>query len=256
MEDSVDEIKTRANKDSRSLGDLTAAELQSISPPVLHGRRRGKKLTAYHTHLIESTLPNVTLSLNKKIINAAEIFVNRPLDLWLEIGFGGGEHLACIARQNPEAGFIGCEAFHNGVAKALALIAGEPAHNIRFFEGDAGLVIDALPDACLKGVYLLYPDPWPKRRQHKRRFLSDSMLQRLARVIKPGGELRFATDIDHNAGWTLARVLRSPDFCWKAVSAKDWQAPWSGWQGTRYETKALLEGRKPAYFTFERGNIK
>jgi tRNA (guanine-N7-)-methyltransferase len=224
----------------------------SFSPPALHGRRRGKKLTAYHTHLIEASLPRLALTLDEKITNVPRLFAHRPQDIWLEIGFGGGEHLVGLAKQNPQAGFIGCEAFHNGVAKALALIADQSSHNIRLFEGDAGFVINALPDACLQTVCLLYPDPWPKRRQHKRRFLSDSMLTRLARVIKPGGELRFATDIDHNAGWTLARVLRSPDFCWNARNPKDWQTPWEGWEGTRYEAKALQEGRKPAYFVFQR----
>jgi len=113
-------------------------------------------------------------------------------------------------------------------------------------------VIEALPQSALDGVYLLYPDPWPKRRQRKRRFLSDEMLGRLARVMRPGAELRFATDIDDNAGWTLTRVLRSADFTWTARNAKDWRSPWEGWSGTRYETKAILVGRRPVYLTFQR----
>ncbi len=170
----------------------------------------------------------------------------------MEVGFGGGEHLAVEALRQPELGFIGCEPFVNGVAKILALIAETDLVNIRLYNGDAGDVIDALPDRSLSRVYLLYPDPWPKRRQHKRRFLSDDMLARLARVMRPGAELRFASDIDHNAGWTLARILRSADFIWPAKSAADWQTPWEGWDSTRYEAKALAEGRRPAYFTFLR----
>ena len=112
-------------------------------------------------------------------------------------------------------------------------------------------MIEALPEASLSGVYLLYPDPWPKRRQRKRRFLSDLMLARLARVMRQGAELRFATDIDDNAGWTFSRVLRSPDFL-DSAKAEDWRHPWRGWSGTRYEAKALREGRRPAYFTFKR----
>jgi tRNA (guanine-N7-)-methyltransferase len=134
----------------------------------------------------------------------------------------------------------------------LALLEAKKLDNVRLYCGDAGKVIDALPAAALARVYLLYPDPWPKRRQRKRRFLSDAMLTALARVMRAGGELRFATDIDDNLGWTLARVLRSPDFIWKAETAADWREPWPGWTPTRYEAKARAAGRTPAYLTFVR----
>jgi tRNA (guanine-N7-)-methyltransferase len=124
--------------------------------------------------------------------------------------------------------------------------------NVRLYNGDARAVIDSLPRESLDGAYLLYPDPWPKRRHHGRRFLSGEMLTRLARVMRPGAELRFATDIDGNAGWSLARVLRSPDFVWAPAGQGDWQTPWDGWTGTRYEAKALRGGRRPAYLTFLR----
>ena len=215
----------------------------------LHGRRRGKPLRERHAALMREALPALAVDASRPIDPAA-LFGAAPRELWLEIGFGGGEHLAAEAARLPEASFIGCEAFRNGVAKALALIEDHGLANVRLYEGDARDVIDALPDACLSGVYLLYPDPWPKRRQRKRRFLSDATLERLARAMRPGAELRFATDIDDNAGWTLARVLRSPDFVWTAKDASGWTAPWPGWAGTRYEAKALREGRKPAYFTF------
>ncbi|MDE2114241.1 MAG: tRNA (guanosine(46)-N7)-methyltransferase TrmB, partial [Hyphomicrobiales bacterium] len=124
--------------------------------------------------------------------------------------------------------------------------------NIRLLKDDAGRLLDALPAASLARVYILYPDPWPKRRQRKRRFISDAMLQRLARVMQPGAQLRFATDIDDYAGWVLQRVLRSPDFVWPVTNARDWLVPWPNWPGTRYEQKALAAGRHPVYLTFTR----
>jgi tRNA (guanine-N7-)-methyltransferase len=252
MENSLTEGSVAFKPASRRQDSTAETRLDLPIHSPLHGRRRGKKLRAYHCLLIEAALPRLALNLSETITDAAALFPHRPDEIWLEIGFGGGEHLAALAAEKTQAGVIGCEAFHNGMAKALALIDANPLTNIRLYEGDAGLVIDALPNHCLAGVYLLYPDPWPKRRQHKRRFLSDSMLARLARVMRPGAELRFATDIDHNAGWTLARVLRSSDFTWAPNNAANWQTPWEGWSGTRYEAKALLEGRKPAYFTFYR----
>jgi tRNA (guanine-N7-)-methyltransferase len=124
--------------------------------------------------------------------------------------------------------------------------------NIRIHPGDANDLIGALPAASLSGVCLLYPDPWPKRRHRERRFVSDALLARLARAMRPGAELRFATDIDDYAGWTLARILRSPDFVWPARTAGEWLTPWPDWPGTRYEAKALREGRRPVYLTFIR----
>jgi tRNA (guanine-N7-)-methyltransferase len=172
--------------------------------------------------------------------------------LWLEIGFGGGEHLAARARTHPEIGFIGCEPFVNGVAKLLAVIDRDMIENIRIWHADAIELIGRLPSGCLGGAYLLYPDPWPKRRHRKRRFISDENLEALGRAMRPGAQLRFATDIDDYAGWALAHVLRSSTFQWTAESPDQWRRPWQDWPGTRYEAKATLEGRKPSYLTFER----
>lgn len=229
----------------------TEAAPSALRQATLFGRRRGKRLTARHEALMLSALATVALDPSRPIVPAT-LSSAAPSALWLEVGFGGGDHLAALARAEPRALFIGCEPFRNGVAKALALIEEHNLTNIRLYEGDARVVVEALPEAALAGVYLLYPDPWPKWRQRKRRFLSDEMLTRLARVMRCGAELRFATDVDDNAGWTLARILRSPHFCWTAQSARDWQTPWEGWSGTRYEAKALREGRRPAYFTFTR----
>ncbi|SFK39853.1 tRNA (guanine(46)-N(7))-methyltransferase TrmB [Methylocapsa palsarum] len=218
----------------------------------LYGRRRGKKLRMRGSALIGAHLPGLSLDVSQPILDPASLFAEPYSALWLEIGFGGGEHLAAEAARHCERAYIGCEPFLNGVAKALGLIEDMALTNVRLYEGDAGDVIGALPAGSLGGVYLLFPDPWPKRRHRKRRFLSDEALQRLARAMRPGAELRFATDIDDNAGWTLARVLRSGAFAWPAESAADWRSPWPDWKGTRYEAKALAEGRTPAFFTFRR----
>jgi tRNA (guanine-N7-)-methyltransferase len=172
--------------------------------------------------------------------------------LWLEIGFGGGEHLAAQARAHPDIGFIGCEPFVNGIAKLLRVVAQENLGNIRIWDQDAAELIDALPPRSIARAYLLYPDPWPKRRHRKRRFISDQNLVSVARVLAPRAEFRFATDIDDYAGWALARIMRSTAFRWAADCAADWRQPWTDWPGTRYEAKALREGRKPSYLTFER----
>ena len=168
------------------------------------------------------------------------------------MGFGGGEHLAHEAGRFPEVGFIGCEPFLNGVAKLVERVEALGLDNVRLHAGDAGELLDAMPAACLDGADVFYPDPWPKRRQRKRRFLSEANLGRLARALKPGARLRFATDIDDYAGWVLARVLRSADLAWEARDADDWRRPWDGWPSTRYEAKAIREGRPPAYLTFRR----
>lgn len=209
------------------------------------GRRKGKKLRSFQSGLMEDLLPLVRLDLSAPLVREGR-------DLWLEIGFGGGEHLIAEAAAHVGIDFIGCEPFVNGLAKALAGLAAENLGNLRLHNGEAQDVLAALPDGGLAGAYLLYPDPWPKRRHRKRRFVSDETLEALARTLRPGAELRFATDIDDYAGWTLARILRNPHFDWSATSARDWLTPWTGWSGTRYEEKALREGRKPAYLTFVR----
>jgi len=173
-------------------------------------------------------------------------------ELWLEIGFGGGEHLLARAAEHPDVGFVGCEPFVNGVAKLLAGIEARGLTNLRVRVDDATGLIDAAPDETFSRIYLLYPDPWPKRRQLKRRFVSERNVAALARVLKPGGELRFATDIDDYAAWTLRRFVASPLFAWEARTADDWRRPWAGWAPTRYEAKARAAGRGSAYLTFKR----
>lgn len=215
---------------------------------ALHGRRSGKALTPYQRELVRTLLPRLALDTSGPLDPPA-LFAAPMSDLWLEIGFGGGEHLIAAAARHPEVGFLGCEPFLNGMARALSDLAGANLDNIRLHCGDAGEIIDRLPTASVGRVFLFYPDPWPKRRQRKRRFVSDGMLARLARVMASGAELRFATDIDDTCGWTLARLLRAPDFTWTATRAADWQRPWPHWITTRYEQKAIGDGRRPCYIT-------
>jgi tRNA (guanine-N7-)-methyltransferase len=201
---------------------------------------------------VKCLLPALSVDLSQPIADLGGLFANRPSQQWLEIGFGGGEHLAAEALSHPKTGFIGCEYFLNGIAKALVLIEAHHLQNVRLHSGDARILIRALPPGSLDGAYLLYPDPWPKRRHHARRFLSAETLAGLARAMRKGAELRIATDIDRTAAWTLAHVLCSPDFAWDSEDASDWQRPWQRWSGTRYEAKAIRAGRRPVYLTFRR----
>ena len=215
------------------------------------GRRKGKRLRGEQAERIEHLLPALRVDLSRAI-EPASLFPDLSGELWLEIGFGGGEHLTDMAGRHPETGFIGCEPFVNGVAKLTGEIARHGLTNIRIHDGNASDVLSKLPAASLARVYLLYPDPWPKRRQRKRRFVSDKSLKALARVLKPGGVFRFASDIDDYCGWVLQRVARSPDFIWPAETADEWRLPFPDWPGTRYEAKARREGRVPSYLTFIR----
>lgn len=216
------------------------------------GRRKGKALRPGQERLLREVLPRLAIPAGPEPIALSALFGRPVARVRLEIGFGGGEHLLAAARAEPEIGFIGCEPFVNGVAKLLAVAEAEGIANIRIWDRDATELLARLPDAAIERAHLLFPDPWPKRRQRKRRFVSDTNLAALARVLRPGGELRFATDIDDYAGWALARVLRAPDFDWVAASAADWSRPWPGWPGTRYEAKARREGRRACYLTFRR----
>ena len=223
--------------------------MSEVERRALYGRAKGKKLRAHQSELMDSLLPRLEVDL--QALRQGSLF-EPGRELWLEIGFGGGEHLLARAAENPDVGFIGCEPFVNGVAKLLAGVEAAGLENIRVRMDDATALIESAPDAAFSRIYLLYPDPWPKRRQQKRRFVSEANIAALARALKPGGELRFATDIDDYAGWTLRRLLASPLFVWQAETADDWRTPWEGWAPTRYEAKARAAGRGSAYLTFRR----
>lgn len=171
--------------------------------------------------------------------------------LWLEIGFGGGEHLVHQAVTYPGAHIIGCEPYMNGVAMLLGKIRQSEATNLNVHPGDVRNLFDVLPTACLDKAFLLYPDPWPKKRHHRRRFVTQEHLEPLARVLKPGAEFRVATDIPDYVRQTLIEVPKA-GFEWRAECPEDWRTPWSDWISTRYEQKALREDRTPHYLTFRR----
>jgi len=215
------------------------------------GRRHGKKLRKEQAESLAGLFPQLAIDCKKPVV-PQQVFATAYQDYWLEIGFGGGEHLLRNAQAHPEIGHFGCEPFINGLAKLVAAIGRSGLDNIRLHDDDAVELLGQLPDASLDRIYLLYPDPWPKRRHHKRRFVSEATLAEFARVLKPHGLFCFASDIDHYVGWTLARLLKSPHFDWLAETAADWKQPWSGWESTRYEAKALREGRVPSYITARR----
>ncbi|MCO5090472.1 tRNA (guanosine(46)-N(7))-methyltransferase TrmB [Bosea sp. (in: a-proteobacteria)] len=215
---------------------------------AFYGRRKGKALRDGQSDLIARELPRLRLP-EGGIADLAALFPGPVEAVRLEIGFGGGEHLLTRMRESPGIGFIGVEPFINGMAKFLAVAAREGLTNIRVWDGDAALLLPRLPAGGLEAIDLLYPDPWPKRRQRKRRFVCERTLSLIARALRPGGRFRFASDIDDYVGWTLARLLSSPDFDWTAERPADWRTPYPGWIRTRYEAKAVREGRISSYLT-------
>ncbi len=218
----------------------------------LHGRRHGKKLKPGRRRLVETLLPRLRVPLDAAGDPAA-LFASPPADLWLEIGFGGGEHLAAQARLRPDVGFIGCEPFLNGVSRLLAEIeADSRLANIRLFDDDARRLLDVLPDACLGRVFLLFPDPWPKARHAKRRFINPDNLTQLAGVMADRAELRMASDHMGLIAWSLEQVARHPDFTWTARRPADWRCRPADAVETRYEAKALENGDGCVYLAWAR----
>ena len=191
-------------------------------------------------------------SIVPEALAAGRAFAAPVREAWLEIGSGAGEHLVDQAKANPDVGVVGCEPFLNGVAATLASLKREQLSNVRLRRGDAQTIIEVAPDGFFSRVFILYPDPWPKRRHHKRRVIAEDTIEALARIMRSGAELRFATDVDDYAGWTLTRFLASSHFRWAAARADDWRRPWPEWRPTRYEAKARSEGRRSVYLTFVR----
>src|ERR1700689_180932 len=217
------------------------------------GRRKGHKLRAHQADLIEHLLPRLALQIDSADRpGPAELF-DPPVDaVRLEIGFGGGEHLIAEARAFPQSGFIGCEPYINGMAKILTQIEAHNIGNIRLFAGDAVELLAWAPPHSLARIDLIHPDPWPKRRHWKRRFVQDTTIAAVARTLKPNGEFRFVSDIDDYCAWTLAHLSRSPDFVWTAGRASDWRLPWSDYTMTGYGRKAEREGPHAAYLRFRK----
>lgn len=219
----------------------------------VHGRRRARGLTDRQAGALESRLPALRVDVSVPAPEPLrQVFASDVHDVWLEIGFGGGEHLACQAETNPQAGIIGCEPFVNGVAKLLCEIEDRSLANVRVYDNDARDLLAWLPGASIARAFILFPDPWPKRRHWKRRFIGPETLAELARVIKPGGELRFATDSGLYARAVLTLMRRQRDFTWEAEGPRDWRVRPDDWPSTRYEEKAVRAGRRPCYLRFRK----
>ncbi len=230
--------------------------------PHFFGRRKGRRIRKAKTALLEEFLPQVTLSLQNPFSFGIE-----PKKICLEIGFGDGTHLAGIAALHPENGYIGAEVFQNGVANLLSLITGikesseigedirllpERSDNIRIYGDDIRLLFPHIPDASVDEIFLLFPDPWPKKRHADRRFVNQENLKQLARILKIGGKLLIATDHPIYKRWTLRQMQQTPHFHWTATCGNDWKREPVDWVKTKYQQKALREGRRPVFLQYER----
>lgn len=218
----------------------------------LYGRSQGKSLKPRQDRLIRDLLPQIAVTPE----NVGHTAATHTGPVWLEVGFGGGEHLASHAAQHPDTLMIGAEPFINGVAKLLTQVEEKSLTNVGVCHGDAKPVMAALPDGRLSKLFVLHPDPWPKTRHHKRRMISAPFLAHAARLLHKGGELRVSSDISDYIRWTLMHIQmhnrQSPDFDWTATAAKDWKDRPADWPGTRYEAKGVREGRPDTYLTFTR----
>ena len=220
---------------------------------LIYGRRTGHRLRPGRRRLLDELLPKLQVCLPAdRALDPASLFAHHPERFWLEIGFGGGEHLAAQAEAHPEVGVLGCEPFVGGVARLLSLIAARGLRNVRLLTDDARLLMRALPDGCLERIFVLFPDPWPKTRHHKRRIVNAASAAEFARLLQPGGELRLATD-DMNYARAMLLVLRArPELRWQARRAPGWRNRPPDGPMTRYEAKALADGRPCVYLRFAR----
>ncbi len=229
---------------------------QEDKPPKrqFYGRRYGRPLRPARARLMESLLPRLAVTLE----DAASLqaltarFEPAPETLWLEIGFGAGEHLAAQAAARPEVGFLGAEVFVNGIASLLSRIEAAGLDNVRIYQGDGRDLLEALPEAAFARVAVLFPDPWPKARHRRRRIIQPETLDHLARILRDGGELRLATDDPDYLTWMLEKTAARPAFEWLARRAADWRERPPDWPASRYERKALARGARPGYLRFRR----
>jgi tRNA (guanine-N7-)-methyltransferase len=232
---------------------MTVVESPAHQTRAFFGRRKGHKLRPRQAGLIDTLLPQLAIDLScRPPAQLATLFPVPVTDVQLEIGFGGGEAMIAQAQARPDTGVIGVEPFVNGMAKALAAIDDNKLRNIRLHFDDAVSLIAWLPAMSLARIDLVHPDPWPKRRHWKRRFVQDNMVAQLARILRPGGEFHFVTDIADYAAWTLQCFARSDAFEWTAQHAGDWRKPWPGFVATRYHAKAAREERASCFLIFRR----
>lgn len=234
--------------------------------PKFFGRRKGRTIRKAKSTLLESFLPSIKINENTEL-KAETLFKREVKEICLEIGFGNGEHLAGQALKHPENGYIGAEVFQNGVANLLTLITGikegsnipetisllpERVDNIRIYDDDIRLLFKRMPNAFLDKIYLLFPDPWPKKKHASRRFINQENLKELARILKPNGILRIATDHKIYKAWTLRQMHECPDFEWTATCGNDWKKEPQDWVQTKYQRKAIKEGRRPVFLDYKR----
>jgi tRNA (guanine-N7-)-methyltransferase len=220
---------------------------------LFYGRRRGRPLRAGQRERQATLLPHVAFALPQGgPLDTASLFPPAQREIWLEIGFGGGEHLAEQAERHPDIGFIGCEVFENGVAKLLGAIDHRGLANVRIYPQDARPLLAALPARSIGRVFILFPDPWPKARHHKRRLVAPAALNRLAEIMIDGAELRLATDDPSYLSWMLEHATAHAAFSWTARRSADWRERPADWPPTRYEQKARAAGRTPAFLRFVR----
>jgi tRNA (guanine-N7-)-methyltransferase len=219
----------------------------------LFGRRIGKPLSPLQVADHEYGLAKFGIATDAVPFKMLHDLFEKPVaHFHLEIGFGSGESLLASARRETTTGFFGVEPFINGMAKVCGTLRMEQLGNVRLFHQDAVLLLDKLPACSLDCIDLFYPDPWTKKRHWKRRFVSPANLDRFARILKPNGQFRFASDISHYVNWTIEALDRHPEFKWQVNGPDDWRKPYPFWPGSRYEAKAKREGRTPAYLTFVR----
>ncbi len=222
---------------------------------VLYGRRRGKPPRPARQAILDRLLPELAIDLRDAAPNSLDprqLFGPGVTDVWFEVGFGNGEHLMAQCRANPNIGIIGAEPYLAGVARLVSYADTYRLNNVRIFADDARLLLDVLIDQSLGRLFTLFPDPWPKTRHHKRRFVQPDTVQAVARILKPGGEWRLATDDMSYCRWILRHLIGRSDFAWLIEDASDWRQRSADWPETRYEAKALAEGRAPMFLKFRR----
>lgn len=226
---------------------------QAARRRTIYGRRKGKKLRPGQEEILERTLREQALKppAEGETLDPTTLFPGKRA-IWLEVGFGAGEHLLWQAENNPDVGIIGCEPFVNGLARGMAGAEQRGLTNVKFLADDARLLIRAFPDASLARAFILFPDPWPKTRHHKRRFVARPTLDMLARVLVDGAELRCATDDPSYQPWMVEHACQHPDFEWLAERTGDWKQRPADWPSTRYEQKALANGRVPMFLRLRR----
>jgi tRNA (guanine-N7-)-methyltransferase len=236
----------------RSRG-FSIASVTEAPPRRIYGRRRGRPLRPGQQQRQATLLPQLAIELpNEGMLDPAALFPQPPPAIWLEIGFGGGEHLAAQAESRPEIGFIGCEVYENGVARLVGETARRSLGNIRILMDDARRLLDCLKPSSIERAFILFPDPWPKARHKKRRLVAAETLDRLAAIMRPGAELRLATDDPDYLVSMLALLTDHPDFVWLARRPADWRERPPDWPPTRYEEKARAAGRPPVFLRFVR----